>query len=89
MLIQPPSVQHGYVIEWSVGYEALETSPGSKFDPVTETTDVPIGINIAIGDVDNPDVGDKIYGIHHENWIAGQKTLRTRFQEFAMLWLLH
>jgi len=34
-------------------------------------------------------VGDTVYGFHHENWVAGQKNLRTRLEQFATLWLLH
>ena len=89
-VLRPPEQgAPGWSVEWAVGYKALETAPGVPFDPAAATADTPIGINIAVGDVDTREVGDTVYGFHHENWVAGQKNLRTRLEQFATLWLLH
>lgn len=54
---------HGYSIEWKIGFEALHTTPGAPFDPNTRVVkDTMFGLNIAIGDVDTAAVGDARFG---------------------------
>eukprot|EP00041_Stephanoeca_diplocostata_P025589 m.673117 g.673117 ORF g.673117 m.673117 type:complete len:1004 (+) comp22779_c0_seq1:150-3161(+) len=82
------SANHGYSIEWRIGFDALHTAKDTPFNPNTRAVkDTLFGLNIAIGDVDIPAVGDARFGIHHENWIAGDKRSRTTMGQLAQLWL--
>ena len=52
------------------------------------STPTPLGVNIALGDVDTPEKGDAEFGFHHENWLSGTRDNRTRLSQFGTLWLM-
>lgn len=85
---KPRQGQHGYILEWFVSFQAVVLEDGQPFSPTSNPADVRIGINVALGDVDDPAVGDKTFGFHHENWISGKKNTRTQLNELATMWLV-
>ena len=47
-----------------------------------------MGLNILIGDLDEPEKGaDNRYGFHHENSFAGSRNTRTHLRDFGTLWM--
>jgi len=77
-----------YVFEWAIAFKpCVELRPGVFYDPATMTDPTPIGINIALGDVDTSAEGDAVYGLRHEMWINGTKSDRTMLYQFGTLWL--
>jgi SSS family solute:Na+ symporter len=75
-----------FVFEWAIRFDpCVELRPGVFYDPAMGPT--PIGINIALGDVDTPEEGDPVYGLRHEMWTNGTKTDRTMLYQFGTLWL--
>ncbi len=77
----------GYVIEWSIAMNpCVEVEPGKFWSPAMG--DRPVGINIALGDLDTPAAGEGNFGnFHHEDWFAGGSKTRTQLKEFGTLWL--
>jgi SSS family solute:Na+ symporter len=77
----------GYVIEWAVNFDpCLEVEPGKFYSP--SMGDRPMGLNIAIGDLDTPESGAGNFGsFHHEEWFAGDPKKRTELREWGTLWL--
>lgn len=77
----------GYVIEWAVSFNpCLEVEPGKFYS--TSMGDRPMGLNIAVGDLDTPDRGQGNFGnFHHEEWFAGDPQRRTELREWGTLWL--
>jgi hypothetical protein len=46
-----------------------------------------MGLNIALGDLDEKERGAGNFGHrHHEDWFAGHKDTRTHLREFGTLW---
>jgi hypothetical protein len=45
----------------------------------------PIGLNIALGDVDAQSVGDPTYGLRHEMWWNGTKGGHTFLSQYGTL----
>ncbi len=78
---------HGYVIEWATSFNpCLEVEPGRYYS--TALRDRPMGLNIALGDLDEPEKGDGNFAnFHHEEWFAGTPRGRTRLREFGTLWI--
>jgi len=78
---------HGYVIEWAVSFDpCLEISPGRFYAP--EMGERALGLNIAVGDLDEPEKGVGNFGnFHHEDWFAGVKDLRTQLRYWGKLWI--
>ena len=78
---------HGYVIEWAVSFDpCLEIEPG-RFYSVSQG-DRAFGLNIAVGDLDEPEKGRGNFGnFHHEEWWAGAKNVRTELRHFGTLWI--
>jgi solute:Na+ symporter, SSS family len=78
---------HGYVIEWAVNFDpCLEVEPGKFWSPAMG--DRKMGLNIALGDLDEKDRGEGNFGhFHHEDWFAGEKDLRTNLRQFGALWM--
>ena len=78
----------GYVIEWAVSFNpCLEVEPGVFYS--TALGDCQMGLNIAIGDLDEKEKGAGNFGnFHHEDWFAGlQGTPKTQLRHFGSLWM--
>jgi SSS family solute:Na+ symporter len=84
---KPKPGGHGYIIEWAVSFNpCLEVQPG-KFYSV-EMGDRPMGLNIALGDLDETEKGAANFGhFHHEDWFAGAKDVRTQVRQWGTLWI--
>ena len=78
---------HGYVIEWAVKFNpCLEVEPGKFYS--TKMGDRPMGLNIALGDLDEPEKSaGNFANFHHEEWFAGTPRGRTHLREFGTLWI--
>lgn len=76
-----------YVIEWAVNFDpCLEVEPGKFYS--TALGDRPMGLNIALGDLDEKERGKGNFGhFHHEDWWAGAKNVRTQLRQFGTLWI--
>lgn len=77
----------GYVIEWSAAFDpCLEVEPGVFYKP--SMGDRAVGLNIALGDLDEKEKGTGNFGnFHHEDWWAGKKNTRTNLRDFGTLWI--
>jgi SSS family solute:Na+ symporter len=77
----------GYVIEWSIAFDpCVEVEPAKFWSPALG--DRPVGINIALGDLDRPEDGEGNFGnFHHEDWFAGGAKTRTQLKDFGTLML--
>jgi SSS family solute:Na+ symporter len=84
---KPKPGGHGYVIEWAVNFDpCLEIAPGRFYS--TAMGDRAVGLNIALGDLDEKDRGKGNFGhFHHEDWFAGAKDIRTNLKQFGTLWI--
>ncbi|MFQ6096798.1 MAG: sodium/myo-inositol cotransporter, partial [Armatimonadota bacterium] len=78
----------GYVIEWAVKFNpCLEVAPGRFYSP--KMGPVKMGLNIALGDLDQKDRGKGNFGnFHHEDWFAGEKNKRTQLRQWGTLWMM-
>ena len=76
-----------YVIEWATNFDpCLEVEPGKFYS--TTLGDRAMGLNIALGDLDEKERGEGNFGhFHHEDWWAGAKNLRTQLRQFGTLWI--
>jgi len=77
----------GYVIEWAINFDpCLEVSPGVFYD--TKLGDRAMGLNIALGDIDEKERGQGNFAnFHHEDWFAGTPKGRTRLKDWGTLWI--
>jgi SSS family solute:Na+ symporter len=77
----------GYVIEWAVSFDpCLEVEPGRFYS--TRMGDRAMGLNIALGDLDEKQTGSGNFGnFHHEDWFAGAKDVRTQLRHWGTLWM--
>lgn len=77
----------GYTIEWSVAFNpCLEVEPGVFYS--TSMGDRAMGLNIALGDLDEKEKGAGNFGnFHHEDWWAGAKDVRTQLRHWGTLWI--
>ncbi|HZT31419.1 MAG TPA: hypothetical protein VFA33_16135 [Bryobacteraceae bacterium] len=77
----------GYIIEWAVSFDpCLEVAPGKFYS--TAMGDRPMGLNIALGDLDEKEKGAGNFGhFHHEDWFAGAKNVRTQLRNWGTLWI--
>jgi len=84
---KPKPGGRGYIIEWAVSFNpCLEVEPGKFYSPAMG--DRAMGLNILIGDLDEPEQGaDNPYGFHHENSFAGSRNTRTHLRDFGTLWM--
>ena len=49
-----------------------------------------MGLNIALGDLDEPEKGEGNFGnFHHEDWFTGEKNKRTWRRQWGTLWMMH
>lgn len=84
-----------YVVEWGISFNpCLQLGTTPQGQPVYYDTAafpsqrVPIGLNIAVGDVDSEEASDgNPYGLRHEMWWNGTKADRTNLCQFGTLWL--
>jgi SSS family solute:Na+ symporter len=76
---------HGYIIEWAASFNpCLEVEPGVFYEPSMGKRKM--GINIALGDLDEKRRGAGNFGnFHHEDWLTGEKDLRTLKREYGSL----
>lgn len=79
--------KNGYVLEWRIAFNpCLEIEPGVFYSP--EKGDKPMGLNIALGDLDEKQKGTGNFGnFHHEDWWAGVKDKRTQLRHWGTLWM--
>ena len=77
----------GYIIEWAVNFNpCLEVEPGKFYS--TSMGDRAMGLNIALGDLDEMERGVGNFGnFHHEDWFAGAKNIRTQVKQWGTLWI--
>lgn len=77
----------GYILEWAINFDpCLEVEPGVFYSPTLG--DRKMGLNIALGDIDQPERGEGNFAnFHHEDWFAGTPKGRTRLKEFGTLWI--
>lgn len=78
----------GYIMEWAVSFDpCLEVEPGRFYTP--KMGNRPMGLNIAIGDLDEKEKGEGNFGnFHHEEWFAGARDVRTQLRHWGTLWIL-
>ncbi|MBC7927561.1 MAG: hypothetical protein H7039_18095 [Bryobacteraceae bacterium] len=83
---KPKPGRGGYVIEWSIAFQpCLEISPGEFYDPKKHGRRE-VGLNIALGDLDQKERGAGNFGnFHHEDWWSGAKDVRTQLRHFGTL----
>jgi SSS family solute:Na+ symporter len=84
---QPMEGGHGYEVEWAVSFDpCLEVEPGRYYS--VAMGDRAFGLNMAVGDLDEPGKGRGNFGnFHHEEWWAGAKDVRTQLRNFGTLWI--
>jgi solute:Na+ symporter, SSS family len=84
---KPKPDEKGYIIEWAVNFNpCLEVEPGKFYS--TSMGDRPMGLNIALGDLDEKERGaGNFANFHHEDWFAGEKNLRTQLRQWGTLWI--
>jgi SSS family solute:Na+ symporter len=78
----------GYVIEWAASFDpCLEVEPGVFYS--TSMGDRQMGLNIAIGDLDEKEKGAGNFGnFRHEDWFtARDATTKTQLRYFGSLWM--
>ncbi len=87
-IAKPRQGGKGYSIEWAIAFDpCLEVSPGKHFHPGNQ--EVVMGLNIAVGDLDEPEKGNGNFGnFHHEDWFAGERDKRTQVRQWGRLRLM-
>lgn len=90
-----------YVFEWGVKFNpCIQIGPDAQYyNPLQAGSGlnqaILVGMNIAVGDVDQEAQGDPTYGLRHEMWFNGTKgqcsglsgNCHTLLSEFGWLWL--
>jgi solute:Na+ symporter, SSS family len=84
---KPKKGGRGYVIEWAINFNpCLEVEPGLFYS--IAMGDRAMGLNIALGDLDEKEKGRGNFGnFHHEDWWAGAKDVRTQLRQWGTLWM--
>jgi solute:Na+ symporter, SSS family len=79
--------KRGYALEWRIAFTpCLEVRPGVYYNP--GMGDKPMGLNIALGDLDEKEKGAGNFGnFHHEDWWAGVKDKRTQLRHWGTIWI--
>lgn len=87
-IARPKPGGKGYIIEWAIRFNpCLEVEPGRFYS--TAMGDRAMGLNIAIGDLDEKEKGKGNFGnFHHEEWFAGAKNVRTQLRHWGTLWIM-
>jgi SSS family solute:Na+ symporter len=77
----------GFTVEWAVSFNpCLEIAPGVFYEP--SMGDRVVGLNIAVGDLDEKEKGAGNFGnFHHEQWFAGAPGVRTQLRHWGTLWI--
>lgn len=85
---EPKPEGKGYIIEWAVNFDpCLEVEPGMFYS--TALGNRSMGLNIALGDLDEKERGEGNFGnFHHEDWFAGAKDVRTQLRHWGTLWMM-
>lgn len=85
---KPKSEGKGYIIEWAINFNpCIELEPGRFYS--VEQGNKPVGLNIALGDLDEQEKGQGNFGnFHHEDWFSGAKNVRTQLRHFGTLWMM-
>jgi SSS family solute:Na+ symporter len=85
--VRPLPGGHGYEMEWAISFEpCLEIEPGRYYS--TALGDRAFGLNLAVGDLDEPEKGRGNFGLfHHEEWWAGAKDTPTQLRSWGTLWI--
>jgi solute:Na+ symporter, SSS family len=75
----------GYFLEWAIRFRpCVEVEPGRFWSPAMG--DRKVGLNIALGDLDEKERGAGNFGnFHHEDWWTGEKDRRTWLRQFGTL----
>jgi len=79
---------HGYIIEWAIRFRpCLEIAPGKFYS--ADMPDTPMGLNIALGDIDEEWRGKGNFAnFHHEDWWTGERDKRTWKKQWGTLWMM-
>ena len=74
-------------MEWAISFEpCLEIAPGRFYN--VALGDRAFGLNLAVGDLDEPEKGRGNFGLfHHEEWWAGEKNAPTQLSSWGTLWI--
>ncbi len=85
--VRPLPAGHGYEMEWAISFDpCLEIAPGQFYS--TALGDRAFGMNLAVGDLDEPEKGRGNFGLfHHEEWWAGAKGTPTQLKSWGTLWI--
>jgi SSS family solute:Na+ symporter len=85
---RPRKQGKGYIIEWAISFDpCLEIEPGKFY--TTALGNRRMGLNIAVGDVDEKERGQGNFAnFHHEDWWAGAKDVRTQLRHWGTLWIM-
>ncbi|MDA1274715.1 MAG: hypothetical protein O2960_11790 [Verrucomicrobia bacterium] len=86
--IKPKQGGKGYIVEWAVRFNpCLEMSAARFYSPAMG--EVSVGLNIALGDLDEKEKGKGNFGnFHHEQWFSGVPHLRTQKRHWGILRLM-
>lgn len=81
----PKTKPRKYVLEWAISFDpCVEVEPGRFWSP--SLGDRSVGLNIALGDLDEKERGAGNFGnFHHEDWWAGGPQTRTQLNNFGTL----
>lgn len=85
--VRPMPGGGGYEMEWAISFQpCLEISPGRFYN--TAMGDREFGLNLAVGDLDEPEKGQGNFGqFHHEEWWSGAKDTPTQLRAWGTLWI--
>ena len=85
---KPKADGKGYILEWAISFDpCLEVEPGKFYS--TALGNRPMGLNLALGDLDEKEKGEGNFGnFHHEDWFSGAKNVRTQLRHFGTLWMM-
>jgi len=85
---KPKAGGNGYILEWAIDFNpCLEVEPGKFYS--TTMGNKPMGLNLALGDLDEKERGEGNFGnFHHEDWFSGAKNVRTQLRHFGTLWMM-
>lgn len=77
----------GYSLEWKVDFSLLEVGANVYYN--ASMPDTQMNINIAVGDVDEPETAVGCCGLRHEQWLSGDGGRgKTCPFDFGLLWMM-
>ncbi|MEE2657627.1 MAG: amidohydrolase family protein [Candidatus Latescibacterota bacterium] len=78
----------GYVVEWRVQADPCLERQSGFWDPQADGV-VQMGLNLVVGDLDEPEKGTGNFAnFHHENWWAGERDQREWLKQWGTM-VLH